>query len=261
MREPAWNKRVSICSLAHAAILNVWSSNCSRAISPRQRRTRNHQPVPTLTPKVVSERRSRNRYHVAIKHAQRSASCPCRRHGGHLSDSKAPRRRAAGRTSGTGACSARGTRPSRGRPAHRRSACGAAPAARSTAPDHRRTTDGATSAPRRATASCAAFRRLRTRRRHGSGHTSRPRTWAEGSNGRRSGGRETPGRSRWTRSCPACVAGAAGTSASGVRATAGRPTTGSGRPSRAGREALSPTRPGYAAGKPESKRSQPHLAQ
>ena len=51
MREPAWNKPISICSFSHAAILNVWSSHCPRAISPRQRRTRNHQPVPTLTRK------------------------------------------------------------------------------------------------------------------------------------------------------------------------------------------------------------------
>ena len=49
MREPAWNKRISICSLSHAAILNVWSSHCPLAISPRQRRTRNHQPVPTFS--------------------------------------------------------------------------------------------------------------------------------------------------------------------------------------------------------------------
>ena len=53
MREPAWNKRISICSFSHAAILNVWSSHCPLAISPRQRRTRNHQPVPTLTLKLT----------------------------------------------------------------------------------------------------------------------------------------------------------------------------------------------------------------
>ena len=51
MREPAWNKPISICSFSHAAILNVWSSHCPLAIDPRQRRTRNHQPVPTLTRK------------------------------------------------------------------------------------------------------------------------------------------------------------------------------------------------------------------
>jgi hypothetical protein len=55
MREPAWDKRISICSFSHAAILNVWSSHCPCAISPRQRRTRNHRPVPTLTRKVDSE--------------------------------------------------------------------------------------------------------------------------------------------------------------------------------------------------------------
>ena len=272
MREPAWNKRISICSLSHAAILNVWSSHCPRAISPRQRRTRNHQPVPTLTPKVDSERRSRSRYHVAIKHAQRSASCPCRRHGGHFSDSKAPRR-AASRTSGTsaapggctagGSCAARGTRPSRGRPAHRRAACGAAGTARSTAPGHRRAADGATSTSRRATATRASFRRARTGRRRTTGPD---RTWAEGTDGRRSDARETA----WEVEAepilpsPRCanVRDVSPRSPRNVRATLGRATAGSIRSYRAGPEQLRPARPRLLQpANLQPNRRRPHLAQ
>jgi len=151
---------------------------------------------------VDSERRRRSRYHVAIKHAQRSASCARRRHGGHFRDSKAARRRATGRPSGAGAspgarsagssCSACGTRRSRARSAHRRAACSAAGAARSTAPGHGSTADSAAGAPRHAAASRAAFQSPRCR------HRSRHRTWTEGANGRRSGDRETAGGSSRT---------------------------------------------------------------
>ena len=162
---------------------------------------------------VDSERRRRSRYHVAITHAQRSASCPCRRHGGHFIDSKAARR-AASRTSGTsaapggctagGSCAARGTCRSPGRPAHRRAAWGAAGTARS----------DATSTPDRA----------RTGRRRA---TRAGRTWAEGADGRRSDARETGGRSRRAISCPARVGRTSGTTAPTVRATAGRAAAGS----------------------------------
>ena len=177
---------------------------------------------------VDSERRRRSRYHVAIKHTQRSASCPCRRHGGHFSDSKAARR-AASRTSGTsaapggctagGSCAARGTCRSRGRPTHRRAACGAAGTARSNAAGHRRAAGGSTSTPGRATATRASFRRARTGRRR--------TTRAEGADGRRSDARETGGRSRRAISCPARVGRTSGTTAPTVRATAGRAAAGS----------------------------------
>jgi hypothetical protein len=223
-----------------------------------------------LTLKVDSGRRRRSRYHVAIKHAQRSASCPCRRHGGHFSDSKATRR-AASRTSGTsaapggcaagGSCAARGTCRSRGRSSHRRATCGAAGTARS-APGHRRAAGGATSTPRRATATRASFRRARTGRRRTTGPD---RTRAEGTDGRRSDARETGGRSRRARSCPARVARTSGTSAprvrATVRATLGRATAGGIRSYRAGPEQIGPASPGIATGNLQPNRRGPYLAQ
>lgn len=207
---------------------------------------------------VDSERRRRSRYHVAIKHTQRSASCPCRRHGGHFSDSKAARR-AARRTSGTsaapggctagGSCAARGTCRSRRRPARRRAACGAAGTARSSAPGHHRTEGGATGTPRRAAATRASFRRPRTGRRR---RTWAGRTWAKGADGRRSDARETGGRSRRARSCPARVARTSGTTAprvrATVRATAGRAAAGGIRSYRAGPGQIGPAGPGNATG-------------
>jgi hypothetical protein len=215
---------------------------------------------------VDSERQHRSRYHVAIKHAQRSASCPCRRHGGQFSDSKASRC-AASRTSGTsaapggrtagGSCAARGTCRSRGRPAHRHAACGAAGTARSSAPGHRRAAGGATGTPRRAAATRASFRRARTGRRR--------TTRGEGADGRRSDARETGGRSRRARSCPARVARTSGTSVprvrATVRATAGRATAGSIGSYRAGPEQIGPAGPGIATGNLQPDRCRSHLAQ
>ena len=220
---------------------------------------------------VDSERRRRSRYHVAIKHTQRSASCPCRRHGGHFSDSKAARR-AASRTSGTsaapggctagGSCAARGTCRSPGRPAHRRAAWGAAGTARSSAPGHHRTEGGATGTPRRAAATRASFRRPRTGRRR---RTWAGRTWAKGADGRRSDARETGGRSRRARSCPARVARTSGTTAprvrATVRATAGRAAAGGIRSYRAGPGQIGPAGPGNATGNLQPNRCRPHLAQ
>jgi hypothetical protein len=192
---------------------------------------------------VDSERQHRSRYHVAIKHAQRSASCPCRRHGGHFSDSKAARRAASrtsdtsaapgGRTAG-GSCAARGTCRSRGHPAHRRAAGGAA------------------STPRRAAATRASFRRARTGRRR--------TTRGEGADGRRSDARETGWRSRRARSCPARVARTSGTSAPRIHATV-RATAGSIRSYRAGPEQIRPAGPGITTDNLQPDHCRPHLAQ
>ena len=214
---------------------------------------------------VDSERPRRSRYHVAIKHTQRSAYCPCRRHGGHFSDSKAARR-AASRTSGTsaapggctagGSCAARGTCRSRGRPACRRAACGAAGTARSSAPGHRHAARGATSTSRRTAATRASFRRRAWAGR---------RTWAEGADGCRSDTRETIGRSRRARRCPARIARTSGTTAprvhATVRATAGRAAAGGIRSYRAGPKQIGPAGPGNATGNLQPNRRRPHLAQ
>jgi hypothetical protein len=216
---------------------------------------------------VDSERPRRSRYHVAIKHAQRSASCPCRRHGGHFSDRKTARR-AASRTSGTsaapggctagGSCAARGTCRSRGRPACRRTACGATGTARS-APGHGRAAGGATSAPRRAATTRATFRRARAfRRRAWAGR----RKWAEGADGRRSDTRETGGRSR--RRCPARIARTSGTTAPRVAPTVHatvRAAAGSSRSDCAGPKQIGPAGPGNATSNLQPNRCRPHLAQ
>ena len=272
MREPAWNKRISICSFSHAAILNVWSSHCPLAISPRQRRTRNHQPVPTLTLKVDSERRRRSRYHVAIKHTQRSASCPCRRHGGHFSDSKAARR-AARRTSGTsaapGGCTAGGSCP---RPATRHLPLAPPPrtSPRRVWRRRHRAQQRPGSPPRRGRRHRhTASRRSNSRVLPARPHRPPPQDMGRQDMGQRSG-RSSLRRQRngWEVEAgqvlpsPRCANVRDDSPKSRtVRATAGRAAAGSIRSYRAGPGQIGPAGPGNATGNLQPNRCRPHLAQ
>ena len=216
---------------------------------------------------VDSERRRRSRYHVAIKHAQRSASCPCRRHGDHFSDSKAARR-AARRTSGTsaapggctagGSCAARGTCRSRRRPAHRRATSSALHSVQprpgvSAAPRRRRRHRVAPQQPRVLPGTSAPRAAPQARRRlgHRSGRSSLRCA------------RETRGRSEErASSCPARVARTPGRQPQGLHATPrGRAAAGSVRPYRAGPGQIGPAGPGNATANLQPNRCRSHLAQ
>ena len=208
MREPAWNKPISICSFSHAAILNVWSSHCPLAIDPRQRRTRNHQPVPTLTRKddagagIMLQSRMRSAALLVLAAGMAATSATAKPPGAPPAGHPAPAPHPAAAP--------------RAAPAPH-----AAPAARPAAP-HIAAPRGAPQAPRAATP--PAPDRARTGRRRA---TRAGRTWAEGADGRRSDARETGGRSRRAISCPARVGRTSGTTAPTVRATAGRAAAGS----------------------------------
>ena len=272
MREPAWNKRISICSFSHAAILNVWSSHCPRAISPRQRRTRNHQPVPTLTLKLTrkddagagimlqSSIRSAALLVLAAGMAATSATAkppgaPPAAHPApapHPAAARGPRAAPAPHAAPAARAAAPHIAAPRVAPQAPRAAAPRVTTAPRAAPPAHRVAPQQLARPSGAPAPAAAAG-------HGpAGHGPKERTVVAPTPEKRVGGRGGPGLAQPAlRERP----GRQPQSRATVRATAGRAAAGSIRSYRAGPGQIGPAGPGNATGNLQPNRCRPHLAQ